>query len=134
MVSFTIISTLIASAAALGINCRGSGGCPLNDASLGDIKTQLQQLQAQGKGGKNYGSGVQLACTSGKYAYICAFYQNGNGGTVDNAVNLVQGLMDHGCSQCGSNPTDGKDVGNGELTVNIVGNPCCHGTCACPLP
>lgn len=57
MVSFTVISTLIATGAALGINCRGSGGCQFNNASLKEVLTQVRQIQASGNGGHYYGPG-----------------------------------------------------------------------------
>ncbi|KAK3181606.1 hypothetical protein K4F52_007161 [Lecanicillium sp. MT-2017a] len=134
MVSFAIFSTVIATAAALGINCRGSGACNLNNASLKEVLTQVKQMQASGNGGHQYSTGVQLACAQGQYASICAYYQNGASGNADRAAQLLQGLIDHGCSQCGSNPTEpGNDVSKGELTVNVVSNPCCKGNCHCPI-
>lgn len=57
MVSFAIVATLISSAAALGINCRGSGGCTFNTAQLSDVLTQVKQVQAQGKGNHHYNTG-----------------------------------------------------------------------------
>ncbi|KAK2596163.1 hypothetical protein QQS21_006440 [Conoideocrella luteorostrata] len=166
MVSFTVVAAFITSAAALGINCRGSGGCTFNDAKLSDVLTQVKQIQAQGNGNHRYSTGgkinvlpisrtinstsstqiihvadmpspsaiVQLACAQGKYASICAFYQNGASGTANEAAGQLQGLVDHKCSQCGSIPTQpGNDVSKGELTVNIVSAPCCKGNCVCPI-
>ncbi|TWU73328.1 hypothetical protein ED733_004606 [Metarhizium rileyi] len=57
MVSLSIIATFVATAVALGINCRGSGACNLNDAKLGDVLTQVKQIQAQGNGGHHYSTG-----------------------------------------------------------------------------
>ncbi|PHH60621.1 hypothetical protein CDD81_1411 [Ophiocordyceps australis] len=134
MVSLALVASLIATASALGINCRGSGACNINDASLSDVLTQVRQIQARGQGGHYYSTGVQLACAQGKYASICAFYQSGASGTADRAAELLQGLINHKCTQCGSIPTQpGNDVSKGELTVNIVSRPCCHGTCQCPI-
>ncbi|KAJ6789039.1 hypothetical protein PWT90_08410 [Aphanocladium album] len=134
MFAVATLLTFVSTATALGINCRGSGACNLNSASLKEVLTQVRQIQAQGNGGHQYGSGVQLACSSGQYASICAFYQNGASGTADRAAELLQGLVDHGCTQCGSNPTQpGNDVSKGELTVNIVSAPCCKGNCHCPI-
>ncbi|QPG95658.1 hypothetical protein C2857_001585 [Epichloe festucae Fl1] len=134
MVSFAIVATLISSAAALGINCRGSGGCTFNTAQLSDVLTQVKQIQAQGKGNHHYNTGVQLACAQGQYASVCAFYQSGASGTANDAAGQLQRLIDHGCGQCGSIPTQpGNDVKKGQLTVNIVGAPCCKGNCACPI-
>lgn len=44
------ISTLLSTASALGINCRGSGFCNINNASLNDVLTQAKQLVARGQG------------------------------------------------------------------------------------
>ncbi|OAA38378.1 Killer toxin, Kp4/SMK-like, core [Metarhizium rileyi] len=134
MVSLSIIATFVATAVALGINCRGSGACNLNDAKLGDVLTQVKQIQAQGNGGHHYSTGVQIACAQGQYSSVCAFYQNGASGNANDAARQLQGLIDHKCSQCGSIPTQpGNDVSKGELTVNIVSAPCCKGNCACPI-
>ncbi|KAK8927694.1 KP4 killer toxin [Metarhizium anisopliae] len=134
MVSLSIVATFVASAAALGINCRGSGGCTFNNAKLSDVLTQVKQIQAQGNGNHHYNTAVQLACAQGQYSSICAFYQNGASGTANDAAGQLQGLIDHKCSQCGSIPTQpGNDVSKGELTVNIVSAPCCKGNCVCPI-
>lgn len=60
MVSLSIIASFIASAAALGINCRGSGGCTFNNASLKEVLTQVRQIQAQGNGQHHYSTGGKL--------------------------------------------------------------------------
>ncbi len=57
MVSLAVLSTIIASAAALGINCRGSGACNVNSGSLKEVLTQVKQIQAGGNGGHNFASG-----------------------------------------------------------------------------
>lgn len=63
---------------------------------------------------------------------FCAFYQNGASGTAQDAYDQLQGLLDHGCTVCGSIPTnDGNNVDDGELTVNYVSDPCCEGQCYC---
>ncbi|KAL4722229.1 hypothetical protein ACLX1H_011008 [Fusarium chlamydosporum] len=127
------ISSIISMASALGINCRGSGFCNINDASLNNVLTQAKQLQARGQGGHNWAEHVQIACASGQYGSICAFFQSGASGTTDRAVELIQGIIDHGCTQCGSIPTNpGNNVADGQLTVNYVENPCCDGNCYCP--
>lgn len=77
---------------------------------------------------------VQIACSQGQFFHMCAFFQNGASGTADRAAELIQGLLDHGCSACGSNPTqDGNNVDDGELTVNVVDQSCCKGDCTCPI-
>lgn len=149
----------------LGINCRGSGVCPLagfeND---GDVSV-LQGLRdamysvpnSTVSGSTIYADGDHVICVSssikisisvgvsakgvsgkiglnGKLGIggVCAFAQdtNGAGITLDRARQLMDGLLDHGCSVCGSNPTQpGNNVKNGELTVNYVKNPSCTGNC-----
>ncbi|UNI16333.1 hypothetical protein JDV02_002771 [Purpureocillium takamizusanense] len=96
MVTVTALAAFVSGAAALGINCRGSGGCTFNNAKLSNVLTQVKQIQAQGNGRHHYGTGVQLACDQGQYSSICAFYQNGASGTADRAAELLQGLIDHG--------------------------------------
>ncbi|KAL3963619.1 hypothetical protein ACCO45_000623 [Purpureocillium lilacinum] len=118
MVSVTTFAALISGATALVVGRPDAGQA---DPSAGQRRTPLRTR-------------VQLACAQGQYSSICAFYQNGASGTADRAAELLQGLIDHGCSECGSNPTQpGNDVSKGELTVNIVSAPCCKGACTCPI-
>ncbi|KAG5659119.1 hypothetical protein KAF25_000321 [Fusarium avenaceum] len=134
MYTFLTITTLLSAASALGINCRGSGWCNINSASLNNVLTKAKQLQARGQGDHHWGEGVQIACSGGQWGSICAFFQSGASGNTDRAVELVQGILDHGCTQCGSIPTEeGNNVDNGQLTVNYVENPCCDGDCYCPI-
>lgn len=57
MVSFTVIAAFVAQAAAIGINCRGSSACSLNDAKISDLVAQVQQIQDQGNGNRHYKPG-----------------------------------------------------------------------------
>lgn len=60
---------------------------------------------------------------------VCVFPQKG-GVTLKQARTLMDGLLQHGCTTCGSNPTQpGNNVNSGELTVNYVANPFCIGNC-----
>lgn len=60
---------------------------------------------------------------------VCVFPQNG-GVSLKQARTLMDGLLQHGCTTCGSNPTQpGNNVDSGELTVNYVANPFCIGNC-----
>ncbi|KAM0266214.1 hypothetical protein ACHAPA_007216 [Fusarium lateritium] len=134
MYNLLTITTLVSAASALGINCRGSGWCDINSASLNNLLTKAKQLQARGLGDHYWGEGVQIACSGGQWGSICAFFQSGASGNTDRAVQLIQGILDHGCTQCGSIPTqDGNNVANGQLTVNYVEHPCCSGDCYCPV-
>ncbi|KAM0795802.1 killer toxin, kp4 [Usnea florida] len=97
----------------LGINCRGSlrcGGSGILDA----IHTAITNLPQ----GNTYSNGQHIACDGN----ICAFYQNLQGSqTAVQAAGQVQDLINHGCTVCGSDPTNpGNDVSTGELTVNYV--------------
>ncbi|PHH89084.1 hypothetical protein CDD83_6679 [Cordyceps sp. RAO-2017] len=132
--SLSALALLVAGAAAHGINCRGSGGCLSSDAKLSDLLVQLQQLQAQDHGRRHFRQNVQLACVQGKASSLCASYKDGPGGSADRAVELVKELMDHGCQQCGKNPTQpGRDSTDGHLLVDVSYTPCCHGNCRCPI-
>ncbi|KAK5994840.1 KP4 killer toxin [Cladobotryum mycophilum] len=129
---FTSLLLFVSGAVALGINCRGSGFCSINDAVLQHLRDRVGVLIADGGRDRHFNSGQQIACNHGSQGSICAFYQNGASGTAGNVYSQLQTLLDHGCMQCGSVPTQpGNDVSKGELTVNWVGNPCCEGDCYC---
>ncbi|EGX95195.1 Killer toxin, Kp4/SMK-like, core [Cordyceps militaris CM01] len=122
---FFSFSLFLIGAAALGINCRGSGVCNFNDASLQVVHDQVGALIAGGGGDRRFNSG-------GSQGSICAFYQNGASGTARDAYGQLQQLLDHKCRACGSVPTQpGNDVSKGELTVNFVSKACCGGSCHC---
>ncbi|KAI0204136.1 killer toxin, Kp4/SMK-like protein, core [Astrocystis sublimbata] len=116
------IAALIAAstpfATALGINCRGSGGCSSCPAhTLSEINTKVQGIS----NGNVFGNGQHIACSG----HCCAFLQNisgtKNGGQIKG---YVQQLLSHGCGKCGSVPTEpGNNVNTGQLTVNYVSNP-----------
>ncbi|MCJ1350775.1 MAG: hypothetical protein MMC33_000756 [Icmadophila ericetorum] len=87
-----------------------------------DNASKLQQLQSKVgslNGGNVYSSGQHIACVNN----ICAFYPNVASGTAGNAATYLQNLLNHGCKKCGSDPIDGNNVNNGELTANWVSNP-----------
>lgn len=119
---------LAASAAvtdALGINCRGSGLCSGNKGLLGEAQAQLRGMDQN----KVFTDGQHVTCVQSSVTIgnpsLCIFYQKTNGRrwTVGQTVNFVQNLLDHGCSACGSVPTDpGNNVNNGMLTANMVTN------------
>lgn len=117
---------LAATASALGINCRGSALCSSNGAAgnLINLKAIVDGIDDRDR---SYGEGQQIACTGS----ICVYYQNGVGGTAGQASDLMQRLLDHGCTKCGSCPTDvdGNNVDDGELTVNYVSHQDCQGAC-----
>ncbi|PHH60619.1 hypothetical protein CDD81_1409 [Ophiocordyceps australis] len=123
---------LVSGAAALGINCRGSGFCSFNTASLQTVHDQVGVLVATGGRDRHFNSGQQIACSHGSQGSVCAFYQSGASGSAQDAYGQLQQLLNHGCRQCGSVPTHpGNDVSKGQLTVNYVSKPCCEGDCHC---
>jgi len=127
ILSYSLLATFaIASVSSLGINCRGSAGC-----ILGDSKT-LSTIQGFIDNGVDqnfqYSNGQQIAC-SGDY---CAFLQNSGGASGSQVISLINDIVNHGCSVCGSVPTGfpgSNDVSQGELTVNFVSNQDCQGVC-----
>ncbi|KFG82708.1 hypothetical protein MANI_003862 [Metarhizium anisopliae] len=54
---FSSILFFISGAAALGINCRGSGVCSFNDASLQVVHDQIGNLIAGGGGDRRFNQG-----------------------------------------------------------------------------
>ncbi|KAJ5607927.1 hypothetical protein N7537_004546 [Penicillium hordei] len=114
---------------ALGINCRGSSQCMLvstSDASEA-IQGYIQAAIDTGSGGNFYHEGKQIGCKDS----ICAFYQSGASGDLNDAITHINNIVNHGCGNCGSDPTQpGNDVSKGELTVNYVSSPTCtNGLC-----
>ncbi|KAJ5126309.1 hypothetical protein N7526_008486 [Penicillium atrosanguineum] len=127
-IKFTVASSLvllIASTSAAGINCRGSGQCSLGTVghTLVNIKDIVDRIQPRDR---HYDTGQQIACAGS----LCAFYQNGAGGTADDTSSYLQALIHHKCKTCGSVPTQsGNNIAAGALTVNVVGQPKCQGAC-----
>ena len=100
---------------ALGVNCRGSGLCSSCRAhALSEINTQIQALNDNNQ----YPNGQHIACSGS----CCAFLQNISGTKSGRDVKgYIQQLLAHGCTKCGSQPTEpGNNVNTGELTVNYV--------------
>ncbi|KAF4447821.1 killer toxin, Kp4 [Fusarium austroafricanum] len=108
----------------LGINCRGSSSCGVGGifhTPNGDLKG-VRDAVASGEEG-NFGNGDHIACIPYAFGQLCAFYQNIGSRTFtkEQSVAFLDQLRQHGCSKCGSIPTDpGNDVKNGQLTVNYV--------------
>ncbi|KAK5988805.1 KP4 killer toxin [Cladobotryum mycophilum] len=108
----------------LGINCRGSSTCGVGGIGHSPAGTlqQVRDAVAAGPEG-SWGNGQQIACVPHATGRLCAFYQNVGGRRFSKgqSVSYLDGLMGHGCRNCGSIPTDdGNNVDNGELTVNFV--------------
>ncbi|EGR50067.1 uncharacterized protein TRIREDRAFT_3043 [Trichoderma reesei QM6a] len=108
----------------LGINCRGSSTCGVGGVAnlpAGHIDDLKDVIAGQGDG--VWGNGQQIGCVAHVTGRLCAFYQNVGDRTFTTQQTLMylDWLTDHGCTVCGSVPTDdGNNVDNGELTVNYV--------------
>ncbi|RFU79331.1 killer toxin, kp4 [Trichoderma arundinaceum] len=119
--SFIVLASAFTMANALGINCQGSGLCTGNNGLLGQALGVLRGMDPN----ESFTDGQHITCQQGNTVgnpYLCIFYQKtGRSWTVDQTISYVQELVDHGCSACGSVPTDpGNNVDNGELTANMV--------------
>ncbi|KAJ9365561.1 killer toxin Kp4/SMK [Paecilomyces variotii] len=120
ILNLTLITLGISSASeALGINCRGSSNCGGTLCSLSTIYSAVEQLPD----GNLYNPGQHIACCGdpGVVSGLCAFTQNTDKQiSAAQAKTLLQGLINHGCQKCGSNPFQDNNVAEGELTVNYV--------------
>jgi len=122
-----IFTALLSFAAALGINCRGSGACSAGRA--GELLRAIEGIDR----GRWFADGEQIACVtydSGDgSASFCAFLQNTGGAWGSRILELAHHLRDHGCKGCGSVPyfyPEDNDVSQGELTYNSVRRPCSY--------
>ena len=137
-----------AAAAASGINCEGSGACPMftkEDGTYypGKVIDYIAKDINSINNDRHYNNGDHIACLPGKYQLndgininggICAFLQKtksgANGGDLKR---LIADLQQHKCKACGSVPTGfpgDNHVKNGMLTVNFVNNiGNCNGVC-----
>jgi hypothetical protein len=134
------IAYLTSSAYALGINCRGSSFCNKNNAP-----SQLQSFISKIQCDRMYNNNEHIACISGPNFVdgnggVCAFLQGVPGPVSGASIQLlIDAIVDHGCSGCGSTPVTfpqqlggSNDPSAGILTVNFVkntDNPCPTGLC-----
>jgi len=139
----TASARLLIFAAALGINCRGAGGCGSAGRSLARA---IELIDPD----RWFANGEQIACVTVTSTSIdsgttqssfCAFLQNTGGAWGSRILELAHYLRDHGCKGCGSVPyfyPEDNDVSHGELTYNTVRRPCstrdglCYITTATP--
>ncbi|PNY25347.1 Calcium Channel Inhibitor [Tolypocladium capitatum] len=134
MISLAVLATYVAAAAGYGIHCMGNVHCNSNDAKLVKALDQVEQLQAQGHGSHVYQPRVHIACVMGLYMSACVYYDNGASDTVDRAAELLQVLVKRGCTKCGCIPTKlGNNAASGSLRFDLTPQPCCSGTCICPI-
>ncbi|KAF2850675.1 killer toxin [Plenodomus tracheiphilus IPT5] len=122
----------------LGINCRGSGRCVSCSTDIAFIQTITDQIGDD----RTWKNGELIACSICQHCPTCPDADR-NGLCVlaqrmkaDEVINgrqikaLLQGLRDHGCNRCGSNPIHpGNNVNDGELTVNFVFKGCGEKIC-----
>ncbi|KAF2662374.1 hypothetical protein K491DRAFT_709746 [Lophiostoma macrostomum CBS 122681] len=119
-----------------GPNCKGSTTCigfHPRGTQIWKVAKELQKFIAAIPDDKNIDAGQQIACvkgTTGWYGGICAYFQYiKEQKTGAQAKQLVQNIIDLHCKTCGSWPTDGQYVRDGEFTINFVTKAACHGTC-----
>lgn len=127
-----IIAALAAGAMAQGINCNGSSQCGNTGGRTTDILNSVQGIDT----GRTYQNGEHIACWESSLGTgICAFLQSTGGITGDLIKELVQDIVNHGCTVCGSVPVffnsgDNNINDHGELTINYVGSTGgCNGLC-----
>ncbi|PHH89085.1 hypothetical protein CDD83_6680 [Cordyceps sp. RAO-2017] len=122
----SVLAALAATASGLGTNCHGSDACHSLAAAgnIQNLKAIVDNIQPRSR---FYESGKQIACTGS----LCAYYQNGAHGNVDQISRHLQALLNSGCRKCGSLPTKpgSNDVSRGELKVDILAKPGCQGAC-----
>jgi len=120
-----IFASLLHLAAALGINCRG-GACASTGAH--QLTTAIEGIDRN----RWFANEEQIACitvdsTATRSSSICALLQNTGGAWGSRILELAHYLRDYGCKGCGSVPyfyPEDNDVSHGELTYNVVIQPC----------
>lgn len=121
--SIPFILFALTRANAFGNNCSGSTGCSDSGAppnALAIIREKVKNISSSA----TFVEGQQIAAVNvGVGSCIAAFSQRVSSGSVLQYDTwwYLDALSQHGCSICGSIPTDsGNNVNNGELTVNFV--------------
>lgn len=109
---------------ALGINCRGSSTCGVGGIGHSPAGTLQQVRDAVAAGPEGvWSQGQHVACVPHVTGRLCAFYQKVGSRTFNKgqSVSYLDGLLGHGCKNCGSIPVDdGNNTDNGELTGHYV--------------
>ncbi|KAL4724560.1 hypothetical protein ACLX1H_008001 [Fusarium chlamydosporum] len=109
-----------------GINCKGSSNCGNIGFKLTDMRDTAEGLDDN----RTYYNGEHIVCWE-NYAKtgFCAFLQGSGGMLGSDIKRLLQELVNHGCSRCGSVPVffpgDNDIRDHGFLTVNYVSKPNC---------
>ncbi|KAJ3490896.1 hypothetical protein NLG97_g5693 [Lecanicillium saksenae] len=125
-----VAAALAVGASAEGINCHGSSNCGNAGFKLSDLRNTMDGIDDN----RVYQNGQHIACWENlARTGFCAFLQNTGGIRGSDVKRLMQELVNHGCSKCGSVPVffpkDNDINSHGILTVNYVGSPKCNGIC-----
>ena len=90
--------------------------CGVKPCWIGNLATKIDALPDDAL----FSPGEHIACC-GEDSWMCAFTQRTeeviSGARVKE---LFYGIVEHGCTACGSNPFYNNDVDQGELTINYV--------------
>jgi hypothetical protein len=144
---------------ALGINCRGSGVCPLatfeNKQDVNILRALRNEIYSTNLPlDTTFANGEHITCVGNSIAIsigpeyislsggipagaVCAFAQNlgdGYGLTLEQIRVLADAVVAHDCDTCGSVPIsflngENGNVDDGELTFNFVSDENCTGNC-----
>jgi len=147
-----LLSLVIPTALALGINCRGSAFCQYGPSSLNPDIISIFVALANGStpicdsppftcgpisDTDNYAPGAHILCMPQSDYFlggICAFTQSNVSAAGTNGTLIKQKLTElhaHGCTLCGSVPLSGDNDPDteGMLTVNYIASRVCSGVC-----
>ncbi|KAH8126231.1 hypothetical protein FP744_10003474 [Trichoderma asperellum] len=130
--SFLALASMSINGALAGINCNGSGACPVVSGTLGKLLGYANSIDPN----RWYTNGENIVCQKNELGTgLCAFLQNTGGAPGSSIKPLLEQLSYHGCNKCGSIPLfypqgDNNDADHGVLTVNAVGGTNgCNGVC-----
>lgn len=124
--------------AALGINCQGSALCGISSWNVPGLLGIMRGMVNGIDQNHWYQNGEHIVCSQDIGGQgLCAFLQ-GTGGMPGSSIpGLLDALLQHGCTKCGSVPVylpvngDNNPNDHGILTVNYVSNPNgCNGLCS----
>jgi hypothetical protein len=123
---------------ALGINCQGSSSCSLSSWNVPGVLGIMRGWVNGIDPNHWYQNGDHIVCDNDLGGQgICAFLQGTGGMPGSSIAGLLDALVQHGCTKCGSVPVylpvngDNNPNDHGILTVNYVSNPNgCDGLCS----
>lgn len=113
-----------------GINCEGSSNCGMTEEwVVSDINGWMGNVDDD----RLYNNGEHIVCVGD--ITFCSFPRDTTGGVLGKDLKVLMNiLVDHGCTVCGSVPTGApagiNDVSQGMLTINYVEDDGgCSGVC-----